>query len=220
MKFTTTNCAFGIIDDDTDDTDDVDDTTHLEYPPLSYTFIMVRASTLALNVNLVQVLVGLEFLGVAHPKSAVFAFVPTVFLAASGAALKKAASTAAGAFALSVVGTLFIACGLASAMKLRDRTTRVGEKWFVLANAGVAANQFIFRNAVPGLFPVLFITHAALAVLFHLGDDVKIPIRIPGAANLLSIGAKPGKRSTRSASSGKKAAAKRSSSRRASTRKR
>ena len=183
---------------------------------------MVRASTLALNVNLVQILVGLEFLSVAHPKSAAFAFVPSVFLAASGAALKKAATTAAGAFALSVVGTLFIACGIASAMKLRDRTTRVGEKWFALANAGVAANQFVFRDAVPGVFPVPFLTHAALAALFHLGDDVKIPIRIPGAANLLAFGAKrPAKRpAKRSASSGKKTAAKRASSRRASTRKR
>ena len=182
---------------------------------------MVRASTLALNVNLVQILVGLEFLSVAHPKSAAFAFVPSVFLAASGAALKKAATTAAGAFALSVVGTLFIACGIASAMKLRDRKTRVGEKWFALANAGVAANQFVFRDAVPGVFPVPFLTHVALAALFHLGDDVKIPIRIPGAANLLAFGAKrpnakrPAKRS---ASSGKKTAAKRASGRRASKR--
>ena len=181
---------------------------------------MVRASTLALNVNLVQILVGLEFLSVAHPKSAAFAFVPSVFLAASGAALKKAATTAAGAFALSVVGTLFIACGIASAMKLRDRTTRVGEKWFALANAGVAANQFVFRDAVPGVFPVPFLTHVALAALFHLGDDVKIPIRIPGAANLRAFGAKrPAKRpAKRSASSGKKTAAKRASSRRASKR--
>jgi len=160
--------------------------------------IMVRASTLGLHATLTTIIAGLEFLEAAHPKSAVFAFAPTVFTGEFG--LSTAAASAAGAFAVSLVGSFLCVIGIAAALKIRDRTLRIGEKIFFLAHLAIAANAFAFRDRVKGVFPGVFALHAASAALFHLGDTVKIPITVPsilGKAKMSSrTSSKPAKKTS------------------------
>ena len=164
---------------------------------------MVRASTLALHLNTLECVVGLEFLSMAHPRAALFAFVPTMLTGPlRGTVTQTVRSSAGGAFMVSLFGSLLVVCGLASVLKLRDRTTRVGEKWFALTQGALALNCFAFKDRIPGVFPLFTIAHAAIAILFHLGDDVVVPLKFPsvssgGGAKTKRAGAgKPAKKSS------------------------
>ena len=174
---------------------------------------MVRASTLGLHLTLTSFIAGLEFRAAAHPKSAVFAFAPTVFTRDVG--LKAAAASATGAFAVSLVGSFLCVVGIAAALKIRDRTLRVGEKMFLMMHLALAVNEFVFRDRVKGVFPGVFVLHGASAALFHLGDDVKVPIKIPSILGRVKIPSKASSKPAKKTSSKKapKKAPSRSSSR-------
>merc|ERR1712224_476044 len=85
--------------------------------------IMVRASTLALHLNALQCALGLEILSMAHPRSAVFAFVPTIL---------------SGPLRGTVMQTV---------------RSRAGEKWFAMAHGALAMNCLAFRGRVQNAFP-------------------------------------------------------------------
>lgn len=172
---------------------------------------MVRASTLALHLNLNGILGGLELLSIAHPGSALLRFVPPI-MTSQMASLKPVANTAVGAMTLSVLGSQLLVAGLMSAMKIRDRTVRVGEKWFMTSNVAMALNCFAFRARVAGVFPLFFVMHAVIAALFHLGDGFVVPIKMPSLLGRTkpSGGKKPTKK-TSSKKTAKKAPARASS---------
>ena len=142
---------------------------------------MVRASTLALHLNALQCALGLEILAMAHPRSAVFAFVPMILSGPLRGTVMQTVRSSAGAFIVSLFGSLLAVSGLASVLKLRDRTTRVGEKWFAMAHGALAMNCLAFRGRVQNAFPLLFVAHAVVAILFHLGDDFVVPLKFPKA---------------------------------------
>ena len=171
--------------------------------------LMVRASTLALHLNALQCALGLEILAMAHPRSAVFAFVPMILSGPLRGTVMQTVRSSAGAFIVSLFGSLLAVSGLASVLKLRDRTTRVGEKWFAMAHGALAMNCFAFRGRVQNAFPLLFVAHAVVAILFHLGDDFVVPLKFPKALG-------GGKKTKRAA--GAKKPAKKSSSKKAPSR--
>jgi hypothetical protein len=142
---------------------------------------MVRASTLALHLNLVETIVGMEFVAVANANSALWSAIPRFTNAAGlGAGLARAcAQNPIVAFVVSVYGSLLIVSGVCAAMKIRDRTTRVGERQFALSHVATAVNCVAHRARVPAVFPLGVVFHVALAALFHLGDGYRVPVKFP-----------------------------------------
>merc|ERR1712159_810689 len=70
-------------------------------------------------------------------------------------------------------------------------------------------NCLAFRGRVQNAFPLLFVAHAVVAILFHLGDDFVVPLKFPKALG-------GGKKTKRAA--GAKKPAKKSSSKKAPSR--
>merc|ERR1712159_495028 len=44
-------------------------------------------------------------------------------------------------------------------------------------------NCLAFRGRVQNAFPLLFVAHAVVAILFHLGDDFVVPLKFPKASS-------------------------------------
>ena len=186
---------------------------------------MVRASTLALHLNLVETIVGAELVALANPRSALSAIPRLTNGGGLGDGLARAcAQNAVVAFVVSLYGSLLVVSGACAAMKIRDRTLRVGERQFAGTHAVIAANCVAFRARVPAVFPLGALFHAVVAALFPLGDGYKLPLKFPsvlGRAKTTSAAArkaakKPSKKS--SSNKAKRAPAKRASSSRKSRR--
>ena len=179
---------------------------------------MVRASTLALHLNLVEAIAGAEFVALANPRSALAAIPRLTTGRALGDGLARAcAQSAIVAFVVSLYGSLLVVSGACAAMKIRDRTTRVGERQFAATHAAIAANCVAFRARVPAVFPLGAMFHVVVAALFHLGDGVVLPLKFPsvlGRAKKTSAAARrAAKKPSKKSSSKKSAPAKRASSR-------